>query len=95
MHPAREGNGLEDLRTGGNEVDTLSVVFYSLVSGAVCALVWIYEKRVAYRTGAQLIRNDAREWMISMGFSLITLLGFAMAWVLPGMDCTQPDPEAS
>jgi len=76
-------NGLEGLRTGGNEVDALSVVLYSLVSGAVCALVWVYEKRVANRTGSQLIRNDAREWMISMGFSLVTLLGFAMVWVLP------------
>lgn len=77
------GNGLEGLRTGGNEVDTLSVVLYGLVSAVVCALVWIYEKRVANRTGSQLVRNDAREWMISLGFSLVTLLGFAMVWVLP------------
>ena len=43
-------NGLEGLRTGGNEVDALGVVLYSLVSGAVCAIVWVYEKRMAKRT---------------------------------------------
>jgi len=76
-------NGLEGLRTGGNPVDVGNVVIYSLLSAAVCAIVWIYERRVAARSDSQLIRNDAREWMISMGFSIVTVLGFAMVWVLP------------
>ena len=76
-------NGLEGLRIGGHMVDATSVVVYSLLSAAVCAVVWAYETRVAKRTGSQLIRNDAREWMISMSFSLVTMLGFAMVWVLP------------
>ena len=76
-------NGLEGLRTGGNPVDAGNVVLYSLLSAAVAAAVWIYESRVAARSDSQLIRNDAREWMISTGFSLITLIGFAMVWVLP------------
>jgi cation diffusion facilitator family transporter len=76
-------NGLEGLRTGGNPVDAGNVVIYSLLSAAVAAAVWIYESRVAARSDSQLIRNDAREWMISTGFSLITLIGFAMVWVLP------------
>jgi len=76
-------NGLEGLRIGGNVVDATSVVGYSRLSAAVCAVVWAYETRVAKRTGSQLIRNDAREWMISMSFSLVTMLGFAMVWVLP------------
>ncbi|MBL8418188.1 MAG: cation diffusion facilitator family transporter [Dechloromonas sp.] len=76
-------NGLEGLRIGGHTVDAGSVVIYSLLSAAVCAVVWAYETRVAKRIGSQLIRNDAREWMISMSFSLVTMLGFAMVWVLP------------
>ena len=76
-------NGLEGLRIGGHMVDPGGVVVYSLLSAAVCAVVWAYETSVAKRTGSQLIRNDAREWMISMSFSLVTMLGFAMLWVLP------------
>ena len=76
-------NGLEGLRTGGNPVDVGNVVIYSLLSAVVCAAVWVHERRVAARCDSQLIRNDAREWMIGMGFSIITLIGFAMVWVLP------------
>ena len=76
-------NGLEGLRVGGNVVDATSVIVYSLLSAGVCAAVWAYESRVARRIGSQLIRNDAREWMISTSFSLVTMLGFAMVWVLP------------
>jgi cation diffusion facilitator family transporter len=76
-------NGLEGLRTGGNPVDAGEVVVYSLLSAGVCLAVWWYERRVAARCNSQLIRNDAREWMISTLFSVITLIGFAMVWVLP------------
>ena len=76
-------NGLEGVRIGGNPVDAASVVVYSLFSAVVCAVVWAYESHVARRTESQLIRNDAREWMISMSFSVLTTIGFAMVWVLP------------
>ena len=76
-------NGLGGGRIGGNPVDAASVVVYSLFSAVVCAVVWAYESHVARRTESQLIRNDAREWMISMSFSVLTTIGFAMVWVLP------------
>jgi cation diffusion facilitator family transporter len=76
-------NGLEGLRTGGNPVDAGEVVVYSLLSAGVCLAVWWYERRAAARCDSQLIRNDAREWMISTIFSIVTLIGFAMVWVLP------------
>jgi len=76
-------NGLEGVRIGGNPVDAASVVVYSLFSAVVCAVVWAHESHVARRTESQLIRNDAREWMISMSFSVLTMIGFAMVWVLP------------
>jgi cation diffusion facilitator family transporter len=76
-------NGLEGLRSGGNPVDPGEVVLYSVLSAAACLTVWWYEQRMAARIGSQLIRNDAREWMVSTLFSLVTLAGFAMIWVLP------------
>ena len=76
-------NGLEGLRTGGNPVDAGDVVLYSLFSAGVCLAVWWHEQRVAARCDSQLIRNDAREWMVSTLFSVVTLAGFALVWVLP------------
>ncbi len=71
-------NGIDRIRAGGNEVDPEGVIWFSLVSGAVCLAVWVYERRVARRIDSLLIENDAREWLIDFGFSLVTLLGFAV-----------------
>ncbi|WP_027468895.1 cation diffusion facilitator family transporter [Deefgea rivuli] len=76
-------NGLKGLSSEGNLVDANDVVAYSLITALVCAIVWQYERRVALRSDSDLIRNDAREWMISMSFSVVTSLGFALLWVLP------------
>jgi predicted Co/Zn/Cd cation transporter (cation efflux family) len=37
---------------------------------------------MARRTGSQLLRNDAREWLIDAAFSVVTLVGFAVVWWL-------------
>jgi cation diffusion facilitator family transporter len=76
-------NGLRGLASEGNPVDATEVVVYSLLSAVVCAVVWIHERRVAKRCDSDLIRNDAREWMVSMSFSVVTGLSFALIWVLP------------
>jgi cation diffusion facilitator family transporter len=75
-------NGLEGIRTGGNPVDPEGVIWFSIVSGAVCLAVWIYERRVARRIDSLLVADDAREWLIDFGFSLVTLLGFAVLVLL-------------
>jgi cation diffusion facilitator family transporter len=75
-------NGVEGIRTGGNPVDPEGVIWFSLVSGAVCLAVWIYERRVARRIDSLLVADDAREWLIDFGFSLVTLLGFAVLALL-------------
>jgi cation diffusion facilitator family transporter len=76
-------NGVKGLTSVGNPVDASEVVAYSIITALVCAMIWQYERRVAERSDSDLIRNDAREWMISMSFSIVTGLGFAMLWVLP------------
>ena len=75
-------NGIEGLRAGGSEVDAASVIWFGVVSGLVCAAVGTYELWMARRTGSQLLRNDAREWLIDAAFSLVTLVGFAALFVL-------------
>ena len=71
-------NGIERIRAGGNAVDAEGVIWFSLVSGAVSLAMYTYERRVARRVDSPLIEADAREWLIDFGFSMVTLLGFAV-----------------
>ena len=71
-------NGIERIRSGGNAVDAEGVIWFGLLSGAISFAIWIYERRVARRIDSPLIEADAREWLIDFGFSLVTLLGFAV-----------------
>jgi cation diffusion facilitator family transporter len=70
-------NGIEGLRAGGDAVSPSGVVWFGVVSGVICLAFGLYERAVARRTGSQLLRNDAREWLIDAAFSLVTLAGFA------------------
>ena len=75
-------NGVEGLRAEGDAVSPAGVVWFGAVSGVVCLAVGTYEWWMARRTGSQLLRNDAREWLIDAAFSLVTLAGFALVWLL-------------
>lgn len=76
-------NGVEGLRAGGSEVDAGSVVWFGALTGIVSLAIGSYELRMGRRLGSQLLRNDGREWLMDAMFSLVTLAGFAMLFVLP------------
>jgi cation diffusion facilitator family transporter len=71
-------NGIERIRAGGNAVEAQGVIWFGLVSGAVSLGIYLYERRVGRRIDSPLIEADAREWLIDFGFSMVTLLGFAV-----------------
>lgn len=75
-------NGIEGLRAGGDAVSPSGVVWFGVVSGVICLAFGLHERAVARRTGSQLLRNDAREWLIDAAFSLVTLAGFAALHLL-------------
>lgn len=75
--------GIEGVRHGGHEVDAEGVVWFGIVSAAICLGYWLYGLWVARRIGSKLVRNDAREWGIDFGFSVVTLAGFAVLPFLP------------
>jgi cation diffusion facilitator family transporter len=76
-------NGVEGVRAGGDTVDANGVVAYSIVSGIVCAVMWAYERHMARRVQSELIDNDAKDWLMDLGFSAVTLVGFAVLPLLP------------
>ena len=71
-------NGIERIRAGGNAVAAEGVIWFGILSGAVSLAMYTYERRVARRVDSPLIEADAREWLIDFGFSMVTLLGFAV-----------------
>lgn len=62
--------------------DAASVAWFGALTGLICAVFGTYELGLGRRTGSQLLRNDAREWLINAAFSLVTLMGFAVLFVL-------------
>jgi cation diffusion facilitator family transporter len=76
-------NGVEGLRSGGDEVDAGSVIWFGALTAVVSLAIGGYEMRVARSIGSQLVRNDGREWLLDAAFSLVTLIGFAVLFVLP------------
>jgi cation diffusion facilitator family transporter len=71
-------NGIERIRAGGNAVSPDGVMVFGLLSCTVSLAIWFYERQVARRIHSPLVEADAREWLIDSGFSLVTLLGFAV-----------------
>lgn len=71
-------NGIEGVRAGGREVDPVEVMWFGAVSGVICFAMWAYQLAVARKVDSQLIKDDAREWLIDFGFSMITLVAFAI-----------------
>ncbi|MBP8784671.1 MAG: cation transporter [Synergistaceae bacterium] len=69
-------SGIEQLRGGGNPSDPAQIILFSVVSGAICGAVWIYEVVNARRTQSQFIRNDSNEWLLDFCLSIGTMLGF-------------------
>jgi cation diffusion facilitator family transporter len=71
-------NGIEGIRAGGREVDPGDVMWFGAVSGVICLAMWAYQMRVSRKVDSLLIKDDAREWLIDFGFSMITLVAFAI-----------------
>jgi cation diffusion facilitator family transporter len=75
-------NGIEGVRSGGEIVDAADVIWFGAITGVACAGIGGYEMRMARRVGSELLRNDAREWLIDAAFSVVTLAGFAVVFFL-------------
>jgi cation diffusion facilitator family transporter len=71
-------NGIEGIRAGGRDVDPGDVMWFGAVSGVICLAMWAYQMRVSRQVDSLLIKDDAREWLIDFGFSMITLVAFAI-----------------
>ena len=75
-------NGLEGLRTGGHTVDSTSVIWFSVASALFCAGMVIYKTHISRKIKSKLLKSDTGKWVIKFAFSVTTLFGFVMVYVL-------------
>ncbi len=76
-------NGVEGIRAGGNVVDVVGVIWFSVVTAVFSFGLGLYEMAVGRRIGSLLLENDGKTWLMDALFSLVTLLGFAVLPFLP------------
>lgn len=75
-------SGFEALH-GNNEPLRLDIAFgYTLVTAVLCLLNYRYLKVVGQKTGSEIIRVDAHEWLIDGLLTATLLVGFIIALLL-------------
>lgn len=74
--------GIDSIRAGGREVDPVDVVLFGAVSGVICLTLWAHERGMARKLDSLIIKDDSREWLIDFGYSMVTLLAFAITPLL-------------
>lgn len=75
-------NGVRGVLAGGGAVNAAGVVVFGAVTGVVNLSMWAYESRVFRRTGSLILKDDAREWLLDAGFSLVTFAAFILIFFL-------------
>lgn len=75
-------NGIKGIFAGGQEVGASQVIMFGAVTGVVNLAISAYEYRIARETGSQIVKDDAREWLVDAGFSLVTLVAFIPVFIL-------------
>ncbi|WP_035058927.1 cation diffusion facilitator family transporter [Andreprevotia chitinilytica] len=71
-------NGVSGLLDGGHQVQVDHAIAYAAVCSLLCLGMYAMECGVAKKTGSQLVRIDAKEWLLDGVFSFVILIGFAV-----------------
>ncbi|MHA7001597.1 cation diffusion facilitator family transporter [Aeromonas schubertii] len=74
--------GITALRQGGREIALDHALLYAGISTLFCAGIYTLEAKVARRTGSELVRVDAKEWLVDTILSATLLVGFVIALLL-------------
>ncbi|MGX8249638.1 cation transporter, partial [Escherichia coli] len=67
------------------EIDLGHALIYAAVSTFFCAIIYRVESAVAERVGSELVRVDAKEWLVDTLLSATLLIGFVVAIGLDAM----------
>jgi cation diffusion facilitator family transporter len=73
---------IDDLRSGGREIDAASAVAYSVVATVAGVAISVYLRRRARSGGSDLVRAEAAEWVGDTLLGVGVLVGFVIALAL-------------
>ena len=71
-------NGIEGLRGEGHVIAFEGGMVWVVAIGAICIGLWLYIGRRARQLGSDLLRLDAKGWLVSGGLNVALLLAFAL-----------------
>lgn len=75
-------NAVSDLLSGGREVPFDRALYYAVPITFLCLALHMYESWVAKRIESELLRVDAKEWLVDAILTFTLTCGFVMGWYL-------------
>lgn len=75
-------DAVRGLMTGGHLVDFGPASAYAVIAGAVSFVMWAFVRRRAEELDSELVRTDARGWLVGGSLSFALAVGFLLAWTL-------------
>ena len=75
-------SAVSDLFSGGNDVDISKALIYSIISFAVCTLVFIFIKYQNRQRRSDLLEAESAQWMGDAILSLGVMIGFGLAYFM-------------
>lgn len=75
-------DAMRGLLTGGHLIDFGPGAAYALAASAVSFVLWLVMRRRAEEIDSELLRTDARGWLVGGTLSAALAIGFLAAWLL-------------
>ncbi|CAM4186756.1 MULTISPECIES: cation diffusion facilitator family transporter [Vibrio] len=75
-------SAIDDLLSGGHEINTFVATLFGLINVIGCAFGWALIARKNERIGSGLIAAEVKQWQMDTLISIAVLVGFISAWLL-------------
>jgi len=69
---------------GGREIVAGWGIVYAVIATVGCLAIALFQRRIARRTGSQLVEVDSRAWLVDGLMSVVVAAAFVGAWMLEG-----------
>ncbi|PRR84387.1 cation diffusion facilitator family transporter [Clostridium vincentii] len=75
-------NGIKELVSGGNSINTGLALGYSIISSIGCTFVYLLMKKKGKRLSSDIIRAESNQWLMDTILSVAVFAGFIISVIL-------------
>jgi len=75
-------SSLNQILSGGNEVETGFALVYSLISSIGCIIVYLYMKKSSKNLKSEIVKAESTQWFMDALISIGVLIGFIVSLIL-------------